>query len=571
MLNLYNELSNLDKERIKNYIIKYSGATEKNYLGNEEYLKYWTKCKPHLYHLLGGNLIYKFPISIKKPSAILDEELCQLIQLPFCKHFQKKSSLAATELNKGAYYQEMVAINRYISFLTFSEKATRETVKFQIPSKLKMLQIQKGTKILRALRKVIDYLEWEDLRSEFKDFSIKYSQVFNDDKLKGNLCISIHPLDFMTMSDNSLGWNSCMSWVKKGCYRQGTVEMMNSNNVVCCYLESQEPYYFGEVEVEEWKWNNKKWRQLFYITKEIAVCGKAYPYQNKELSQIILKKIKELSENNLRRTYTFGIEPYRDMKHIGSITRMENHKDWIQYKNTLKHNIIFDTKAMYNDMFNDHDGFEDIYWCYRNKVKKNTVISYSGKGICACCGDNLLEEGDFDERSEGAYNNRYTSTSALLCNSCRNLKRCSSCYDDNYVGTPIRIDERIYCPTCAERYIKKCPSCGKPFHFAPYESKFFIRKTETRDFYIQDFKKENFSQEKVEPIFLCLSCEQKIESEFITVKVKYDKNKIRYSWLEQIEETKKVSKEIFSNIANSKWTKFLENNLKTPNLEELEA
>ena len=61
----------------------------------------------------------------------------------------------------------------------------------------------------------------------FEDFRIAQSLVTNQANLKGYITLSIHPLDYMTMSDNNCGWDSCMSWQEEGCYRQGTVEMMN--------------------------------------------------------------------------------------------------------------------------------------------------------------------------------------------------------------------------------------------------------------------------------------------------------------------------------------------------------
>ena len=42
------------------------------------------------------------------------------------------------------------------------------------------------------------------------------------------------------MSDNNSGWESCMSWRNNGCYRRGTVEMMNSPYVIVAYLMLEE-------------------------------------------------------------------------------------------------------------------------------------------------------------------------------------------------------------------------------------------------------------------------------------------------------------------------------------------
>lgn len=417
MLNLFNYLTPLDNKRIENYIHAY-GASAEAYCGNAEYLKYWAKCKPHLFHLLGGQLIYKFPVCLNKTQEQIHIELEKFLENSkfldiFCKHLYSEKYL--NEDQDLLYYCETL-----VFFTTFFNDAIPHSIKIKPEGHQKTLQLQKGMKPIRAIFKMINYFEWEDLREEYENFRVAHSMIYNDKRIKGNVCISIHPLDFMTMSDNDSNWTSCMTWTQKGCYRIGTVEMMNSNNVVCCYIESSNDYNFGENESDEsWHWNNKKWRQLFYVTKDIAVCGKAYPYQCKDLSIVILDKIKKLTEENLNRSYTFGPEPYRDMNHIGSNQRIINNKAWIGSGNTTKHNIIFDTKGMYNDMFNNHNELNDIYWCYRNKVKHNIVVSCSGKAPCICCGKEVLVEEDLEANYEGSYNERYSQVDQVMCEGCR--------------------------------------------------------------------------------------------------------------------------------------------------------
>lgn len=465
MLNLFDYLTELDNERIKNYVASVE-AREEYYCGNNQYLRYWAEQKKHLFHLLGGNLIYRFPVQIKKSHEAMRQEFYNIeTSMGFCDKFRDQC------MTKGVL---KYSLSNLINVPVLLQDQVTENIKDtkEVEGKTRTLQIQKGMKPIRAIQKVIDFYDMP-LKEEFEQFRLAHSVVLNDKYLKGNLCLSIHPLDFMTMSDNTLGWSSCMSWTSRGCYRAGTVEMLNSNNVICCYLESAEPYNFNKDHVgeEAYQWNNKKWRQLFYVTKEIAVCGKAYPYHNKELSLAILDKIKELTETNLHKTYTYGPEPYRDMNHIGSNNRMRQQKAWIRRGDTTKKNIIFDSKIMYNDMFNDHDKREDLYWCYRNKVKKNTVICYSGKAPCACCGRNYREETSAAEDNyEGAYNDRYDGTGQLICPTCRATHLCDHCHSAkeslksglyNYKG-------HKYCESCLKDILRTCPSCGKTFEYTSF-------------------------------------------------------------------------------------------------------
>ena len=51
-----------------------------------------------------------------------------------------------------------------------------------------------------------------------EEFRIKHSQILNQKELVGNINLSIHPMDFWTLSDNDCGWSSCMSWMENDCY-----------------------------------------------------------------------------------------------------------------------------------------------------------------------------------------------------------------------------------------------------------------------------------------------------------------------------------------------------------------
>ena len=85
-----------------------------------------------------------------------------------------------------------------------------------------------------------------DMEAIFEQMRIKHSQILNKKRLKGTLCLSIHPLDYITISDNNCDWDSCMTWTGDDCpgeYRLGTLEMMNSPSVVVAYLDSKEPYH----------------------------------------------------------------------------------------------------------------------------------------------------------------------------------------------------------------------------------------------------------------------------------------------------------------------------------------
>lgn len=497
MLNLLDELTTEDKEKIGAYIDLYGsfGLERKSV---DELLSVWAKNKTKLYHWLGNSLRVQFPFVNED---ILKEEVVNKIYRTFSDYntYDSKYDNALRNMyNKfREYYKESNEKNKYFQKIaeenkeslsiisswryTFVRETTKEMDKlrsfidlifsehcfvdgmFDIDCKItitadgKKYQFQNGEKIWKTLKKLHQIFPDAITNKEFEDARILYSTWFNDKK-KGYLTISIHPLDFMTMSDNASKWKSCMSWKDQGCYRIGTIEMMNSNNVFCVYYTSKKEdtgFSFGDYE-----WNDKKWRSLIIATKDIIVANKAYPYCSKETNIAIIDKIKELAKENMGYTYEFGPELYKDMDHIMTDCYLDDVSNSIANRTEgLRKNIYFKSVGMYNDMLHNIDNYE--YWCYRNKVKTKKLISYSGKSECMCCGKtDILKYIGFDE---GIHN--YRNVASTLCKECEDLTVCPNC--GSFAGTnivKITYDgkKRTFCQTCGSSIIS-CPICNKNY------------------------------------------------------------------------------------------------------------
>ena len=475
-VNLIDKISEADKKTIENYIYTY-GIKKDNFIGFNEYFSNWSHAKQKLYKLLGEELIVKIPIEYEKGDSEVRKEIQNifydsLFYLSYKDFVYNYIDKYMTGDIKAAFHELL-----YVDVLVHNEIFT--SIKIPKTETKKTLQIPAGTKPMKAYSKIIEYFSDVYTFKGFEDLRIKHSIILTDKHIKTNLCLSIHPLDFITMSDNDSNWSSCMSWKNDGCYKIGSVEMMNSNNVLCCYLESSShSYCFNEAEDETSTWNNKTYRILFYVTKDIIMSGKSYPYANDNIAKIALEEIKKLAEKNLHWTYQYGIEQYEDMKYLNTMYSMDRAR-WYMKNDPQKKNIIWDTKGMYNDMLNDHN---TTYWCYRNKPKHPKMISVSGKAPCLCCGENSVIEKDSWAED---YNDKYSGVSQLICEGCRYEVEscCTSCHKTsytedypqiNYAGTNNdylgannniwRISQSItLCPNCIEDYIKVCPCCGRPF------------------------------------------------------------------------------------------------------------
>ena len=172
----------------------------------------------------------------------------------------------------------------------------------------KPLELKSDMKLMRMMAKIVDWFELD--KEAFEQFRILHSRVLNDRMINANITLSIHPLDYLTMSDNACDWESCMNWYQGGDYRLGTVEMMNSPVILEAYVESEHPYC--PIDRDNRTWSNKRWRCLYIVNKDIITEIKQYPYNNIYLRDYVLNKIKQLAEQNMGWHYDDKMYEYKD-------------------------------------------------------------------------------------------------------------------------------------------------------------------------------------------------------------------------------------------------------------------
>lgn len=438
-MKIFEKIPQNEVKMIEAYIDEYALENSSRSASADHLLRIWDEAKSaYLYRMLGDQFVISKPIEFIKDVEELESDLDEALYsynadedvLTFINDFRDKV-LANIEkvYNWDLYDSIRVLISSWALAKNIYEGKTCELI---TPSG-KSIKIQNGAKITRMLGKIA--AEYE-LRY-FEKFRIVHSQVLNQKKLKGTLCLSIHPLDYMTMSDNASGWSSCMSWEENGCYRQGTVEMMNSPMVVVAYLRGSEDMAMpGVNEDGKWgcRWVNKKWRQLFIITPELITNVKAYPYRNDYLTYEVLKWLKSLAEK----------------ANIGEYT-----KDIIQYGvcskfivKELNNRVCYISPAT-NRMYND---FSSNQFAYIGKSipEGNYLFSYSGKSECMACGSTCCE---FD--SEGM----------LAGDCCESTYYCECCEGRYYNADDfIEVDGMYICPNCYDDHCYEDAITGEVHH-----------------------------------------------------------------------------------------------------------
>ena len=413
------------------------------FMPTEEWLHEWEKGKSEvLENLFGGALYVEFPIEFTQSEDYL------------CKEFDKKldGHDFYDALCRWVYGNEDADIRRNLSCITEEKTIVKKVYprdrKVEIPyfdekaGKERKLVISKGMKLTTIYSKLNKYFKLTS-PEVYEDFRQKYSTLFNSEKVKGTYVLSMRPLDYMTMSDNDYNWSSCMSWRSEGCYRRGTVEMMNSPYVIVGYLKGDTPLNLLNFPVDI---DNKKWRSLFVVHPEIITSIKSYPYYSGELMEIGIKKLKECAEKNLG--YSYNDE---------SSTSEDNYftffEDFVGDNPERFHLVYeFETSFMYNDFGTggtkhhyylakdeDHkifDSFVKYRDCYANKW-----INYSGRFVCSNCG--RVEDLDDYSDPEGL---------SLICDSCYGYCECALCgrriasNEDTYET----VDHDCVCSRCIE-------------------------------------------------------------------------------------------------------------------------
>jgi hypothetical protein len=439
-MKLYDALTEKDISMIGDYISEYAGVShydsDININANLSHiLRIWDENKQNLFKAFGEKFILSREVEVFKGQELMYDEMDNLIR---CHNFISEYRTLAQSLH-GYKYQvqnknideacdyhisdgKNIALEMYQLIDTdalLDNVYTGETFELYNPKTRKTTKINKGCKAMRALGKIAAAYDFD-----FEDFRQKHSQILNQKKLRGTLCLSIHPLDYMTMSDNNCDWDSCMSWTGYGEFRHGTVEMMNSPYMVVAYLKSESPYKFYKHE-----WSNKKWRQLFIVSPEILMGIKPYPYLNEDLTGCSLQWLRELVN---------GREEYGNYSPNTSL--VSNFRENIFAEMDKKTYISFNMSHMYNDINVNH-----LAYISDKMPDARFEINLSGPCECMSCGE-VLSRYDIEP-------------SQVVCSHCSGMVQCRECGEWISLDYAMQLGDSYYCECCADYYTTTCSHC----------------------------------------------------------------------------------------------------------------
>ena len=262
----------------------------------------------------------------------------------------------------------------------------------------KKIKIQKGSKPMRVLKNFISDTKALD------EIQTVYSRVMNTKTIRGVLCLSIHPLDYLTVSVNKSNWSSCYNTLDSGAWCASTLSLISSPNTMVAYLKADKDVDYNGIE-----WNNKRWRVYVSLNhnNELVHCGRQYPYSSEALLAETVMMTGELTG----REYSNGdceagrviIETpynmYNDASCSGDLTTFIT-KDWKEEDEVIQISDIGSVCPICGDHYHDTEFSITCDGCYRGEK-------------CEDCGCAMNEDNSYWIESLG-------------------IRVCECCVDDNY-------------------------------------------------------------------------------------------------------------------------------------------
>lgn len=311
-----------------------------------------------------------------------------------------------------------------------------------------------GTKVSRALK------YFESNETVLRKIQDQLSMILQEDKITGTLCLSVHPLDYLSASENTYHWRSCHAL--DGDYRSGNLSYMMDSCTIVCYLRGEKDVILPHFP-EDVPWNSKKWRMLLFVSDlhNAMFAGRQYPF----FSPCAMDCVQEAFLTSMGKRVSAWTPWYNDR--LKKFPRMDGDVEieaaecdaWLDGSYISMGGGIFTTQSIIKEpsrhlFFNDllDSSFYIPYYCWNRYANNEYSFHIGGNVPCPVCnGEHDLYEGE-SMQCRHCHEEWYANNHYYYCECCD--ARIPSREARHVYGSG-----QIVCAACFEDYAAQCDHC----------------------------------------------------------------------------------------------------------------
>ena len=425
------------KEQFKK-VIEYSQGIEDPKV--DQLFEAW-QCNKYVWrNLFKGELIYEHPQKVSIPFT-LEEKQVRLKEFitKLYDYYGFYNLSCFLEANAEGFFD-----NRVVSIEGYEEYSN----------------IRIGAKLLKTFKWFVSDSKW------LRKIQDEASMIIQEDKVEGYVCLSIHPLDFLSTSENTLNWRSCHAL--DGDYKAGNLSYMADASTCVAYIKTDKNVKLPNFPLSV-PWNNKKWRTLLFLSNDgnMLFAGRSYPYSNMNILNMVHSIFTDLYYNkfyshriwhpswSVWHNYYITEFPYGDMK-----ADLDVNYVWLTDSRLIAMDeLIKDESTLhFNDLIGSSIYLKPYYSTLGGEATTAETRFYIGAPVkCMHCGEQYIDEHyymrcpDCEEKYGKLENDDF-----CFCVSCnRHLRTENAVWvNEETVGL---------CHSCAKESAAKCDCCGGKF------------------------------------------------------------------------------------------------------------
>lgn len=390
----------------------------------------WLESKRDFIEAFDGKLIYKTkePITFELDNEQQKAKLQEFIEMIYSNYD----------------YPDLIDFISYFKNDFFHNKMSTEYNRYGY-------KISAGMKLTKA------YKEFISNKIDLDKIQTAASRLIQENKITGYLCLSVHPLDYLSSSENNNNWRSCHAL--DGEYRSGNLSYMLDKSTVVCYICDNKKEKIPRFP-ESVLWNSKKWRMLLFVSDNwnALFAGRHYPF----FSETVMEEVRERWMNKVFSAFE---KKYWSHWHDDHFKHIEL-KKWSSLDNFSTNNRyipirdeIYAMKDLVEDKSNLH--YNDLlystcyipFYCW-NKISSLSIhFTIGAKVPCLICGVSKL-----------------TETDSMICQDClepSGFIQCADCgavIPENAVFWAGDAEDYPICIDCYSYHYDRCARCGLIYH-----------------------------------------------------------------------------------------------------------